>query len=43
MPEGDPVKLYREVLISSAEQAEALPDDAIVISVETGYESRSDQ
>lgn len=28
--------LYRPVEITSAEQAEALPDDAIVIGVETG-------
>ncbi|MGP9682053.1 hypothetical protein [Brachybacterium sp. AOP3-A1-3] len=30
------MKLYRPVLIETAEQAEVLPDDAIVISVETG-------
>ena len=30
------MKLYKSALIESAEQAEALPDDAIVIGVETG-------
>ena len=30
------MKLYRPILIESAEQAEALAEDAIVIGVETG-------